>query len=172
MYMLDLINKVEDTIFASAEYSGEKSDSFGEVFTPRNVVIQRVLRCGEEKLCDKSRYWGDLFAGLGQYPIIIVKTLFKTLKSEIPDDYERLKYIVETQLHLGEIQPRSANSLAYYFQFEQGFKVNLYVGSSFDMPEDFFDLTWEERRIKYPNSCALEPVHPDDFIDPVAYLRE
>ena len=64
---------------------------------------------------------------------------------------------------MAEFQDVSANFIAYHFQMGQGFKVNLYVGDTLQMPEDLFDLSYDERRVKYPEHCVLEPVEPENL---------
>ena len=103
---------------------------------------------------DPSKTFLDPCAGKGNFPIYIVKKLFVHLKEHIVDEEERLKHIVEKQLFMAEFQRESAEFIATAFTFGKGYKVNLYVGDTLQMPEDFFDLSWEERREKYPDKVV------------------
>ena len=85
-------------------------------------------------------------AAKGNFPIYIVEKLFVHLQEHIPNEEERLKHIVEKQLFMAEYQKENAEFIATAFTFGKGYKVNLYVGDTLQMPEDFFDLPYEERR--------------------------
>ena len=49
-------------------------------------------------------------------------------------------------------------------------KVNLYVGDSLAMPDDFFELSYDERREKYPDNCILNPVEPAAVVEVPAVI--
>ena len=112
-------------------------------------------------LTDPSKTYFDPCAGKGNFPIILVKALMKTLAKAIPDEADRLKHIIENQIFMAEFQDTSANFIAYHFQMDRDLKVNLYKGDTLQMPDDFFDLSYDERRVKYPENCVLEPVEPE-----------
>jgi hypothetical protein len=57
---------------------------------------------------------------------------------------------------MAEFQRESAEFINELFKFGNDYKVNLYYGDTLKMPEDFFDLTWEERRIKYSDNCIIQ----------------
>ena len=156
--MLDII---KDQIEKASIYSKSKSDDHGEVFTPFDLIVEMIKKIPLTTLIDPSKTYFDPCAGKGNYPIILVKALMKTLAKAIPDESDRLKHIIESQLFMGEYQDTSANFIAYYFQMSVGLKVNLYVGDTLQMPEDFFELSYDERREKYPEHSVLEPVEPE-----------
>ena len=155
------IQKVYDAIEATSVYSKDKSDKHAEVFTSFNRIKKEVGKIPRHYWLDPSKTYFDPSAGKGNYPIILVKALMKTLAKAIPDEADRLKHIIENQIFMGEFQDTSANFIAYHFQMDRGLKVNLYVGDTLKMPDDFFDLSYDERREKYPDNCVLEPVEPE-----------
>jgi hypothetical protein len=53
---------------------------------------------------------------------------------------------------MSEFQPESAQVIQEIFSNGGRYRLNLFVGDSLTMPEDFFDLTPDERRQKYPNN--------------------
>lgn len=156
-----MLDNIKDQIAKASTYSKSKSDAHGEVFTPFDLIAEMVKKIPLTTLTDPSKTYFDPCAGKGNYPIILVKALMKTLAKAIPDEADRLKHIIENQLFMGEYQDTSANFIAYYFQMSVGLKVNLYVGDTLQMPEDFFELSYDERREKYPDNCVLEPVEPE-----------
>ena len=152
--MKELINKVSKLITDKSSYSKEKSDQHGEVFTPNELIYEMISKLPRDIWEDPSKTFLDPCSGKGNFPIYIVKKLFVHLKEHIVDEEERLKHIVEKQLFMAEFQRESAEFIATAFTFGKGYKVNLYVGDTLQMPEDFFDLSWEERREKYPDKVV------------------
>ena len=151
-----VISKVSKLITGKSSYSKEKSDKHGEVFTPNELIYEMISKLPRDIWEDPSKTFLDPCAGKGNFPIYIVKKLFIHLQEHIVDEEERLRHIVENQLYMAEYQKKSAEFIATAFTFGKDFKVNLYVGDTLEMPEDFFDLNWEERREKYPENCIID----------------
>ena len=135
-------------------YSKDKSDKLGEVFTPTELINEMIDQLPEELLYDKDKTWFDPCAGKGNFPIIIVGRLFRNLSEQIPNDGERIHHIIENQLYMAEYQRESAEVIDSVFSYGGRLKVNLYVGNTLEMPNDFFDLSYEDRREKYPQHCV------------------
>ena len=152
--MKGIISKVSKLITDKSSYSKEKSDKHGEVFTPNELIYEMISKLPRDIWEDPSKTFLDPCSGKGNFPIYIVKKLFVHLQEHIVDEEERLKHIVEKQLFMVELQRESAEFIATAFTFGKGYKVNLYVGDTLQMPEDFFDLSWEERRKKYPDKVV------------------
>ena len=152
--MLDRILEVNKQIRAASSYSKEKSDKHGEVFTPSKLIVEMTEKLPKEIWRDPSKTFFDPCAGKGNFPIYIVARLWAGLERVIPDEHQRLKNIVEQQLFMGEFQAESAQFIAEKFKFGLDLKVNLYHGDTLTMPDDFFELDYDERRIKYPEHCA------------------
>ena len=153
--MKEVITKVSKLISDKSSYSKEKSDKHGEVFTPNELIYEMISKLPREIWEDKTKTFFDPCAGKGNFPIYIIKKLFIHLQEHIVDEEERLKHIVENQLYMAEYQRESAEFIATAFTFGKGYKVNLYVGDTLEMPEDFFDLSWKERRDKYPTNVVF-----------------
>ena len=146
--------KISKLIADKSSYSKEKSNKHGEVFTPNELIYEMISKLPRDIWEDPSKTFLDPCSGKGNFPIYIVKKLFVHLQEHIVDEEERLKHIVEKQLFMAEFQRESAEFIATAFTFGKGYKVNLYVGDTLQMPEDFFDLSWEERREKYPDKVV------------------
>jgi type I restriction-modification system DNA methylase subunit len=149
-----ILNKLSQVIQEESTYSKEKSDKHGEVFTPPELINQMLNGLPRDVWEDKTKTWFDPCAGKGNFPILILKRLFIHLQEHITDHEERLKHIIENQLYMAEFQPHSAYVIDKIFSFKGKYKVNLYVGDTLKMPEDFFDLSYEERHEKYPENCV------------------
>ena len=150
--MKAILNKISNRIQQESTYSKGKSDELGEVFTPPELINEMLNQLPRDIWEDKDKTWFDPAVGKGNFPIIILKRLFVHLQEHIIDDEERLKHIIENQLYMAEYQEESAEFTDLVLSFGGRYKVNMYVGDTLSMPEDFFDLSWEERRIKYPNN--------------------
>lgn len=94
----------------------------------------------------------DPCAGFGNFPAVIITKLMNTLKNHIPDTESRYKHIVENMIYMAEFQRESAALIEKTFS-DGEYKLNLYVGDTLTMPNDFFDLSYDERRAKYPQNC-------------------
>lgn len=152
--MKEVISKASKLISEKSTYSKNKSDKHGEVFTPNELIYEMISKLPRDVWEDKTKTFFDPCAGKGNFPIYLIKKLFVHLQEHIEDEEERLRHIVENQIYMAEYQRESAEFIASVFTFDKGYKVNLYVGDTLQMPEDFFDLSWEERREKYPENVA------------------
>ena len=149
--MKQILNKISNRIQQESTYSQTKSNELGEVFTPPELINEILNQLPREIWEDKTKTWFDPCAGKGNFPILIIKRLFVHLQEHIVDEEERLKHIIENQLYMAEYQRESAEFTDLILSFGGRYKVNMYVGDTLNMPEDFFDLSWEERRRKYPD---------------------
>lgn len=151
------LNKISNRIQQESTYSKDKSDKHGEVFTPPELINEMLNQLPREVWEDKTKTWFDPAAGKGNFPILILKRLFVHLQEHIVDEEERLKHIIENQLYMAEYQRESAEFIDLIFSFGGRYKVNLYVGDTLNMPDDFFDLSWEERQRKYQENVVPQP---------------
>jgi len=146
--MEEQIQQVFDEIQNLSTYSKEKSDNHGEVFTPPELINDMLDQLPAELWSDKTKTWFDPAAGNGNFHIIVLKRLFDGLSSQIPDDRERVKHIVEKQLYFAEYQRISARNTAELFSFGGLCEVNIYCGNTLDMPGDYFNLETTNTVIK------------------------
>ncbi|MUV07058.1 restriction endonuclease [Planococcaceae bacterium Storch 2/2-2] len=73
-----------------------------QIFTPKRVVQMMIQELEEENptiFSDRTKKFADLYAKSGLYITEIVKKLNKGLKDEIPDEQERIKWILENQVY-------------------------------------------------------------------------
>lgn len=74
-----------------------------QIFTPRSVVKMMVDALEKENpniFSDKTVKFADLYVKSGMYITEIVKKLNEGLKEEIPDESERIKWILENQVYV------------------------------------------------------------------------
>lgn len=149
---MDLVKYLKDEVKNAAIYSKDKSNKHGEVFTPPSLIKEMVGSLDEEAFTDPSKTFFDPCCGKGNFPVFIIQGLMKGLESHFPKTKDRYKHIIENMLYMAEYQRESAEFVNDLFSLDGEFKVNLYVGDALTMPDDFFDLSYEERKIKYPNN--------------------
>lgn len=149
---MNFIQKIKDKVNKESTYSKDKSDVHGEVFTPESLIKEMCKALPKDGWYDSTKTYLDPCAGKGNFPVIIIEKLMFTLQKEFPIKIERYKHIIEKQLYMCEYQRESAQFIYDLLSGNGKYKVNLYVGDSLKLPEDFFDLSYEERKIKYPEN--------------------
>lgn len=73
-----------------------------QIFTPRRVVKMMVDALEKENpniFKDKTKIFADLYVKSGLYITEVVKKLNQGLKDEIPNEHERIKWILENQVY-------------------------------------------------------------------------
>ena len=132
-------------------YDKQKSKDLGEVFTPGSLIKDMLRQLPKEVWSDMNKKWFDPCAGKGNFPAFIVHNLMTGLRTVIPNEEARYKHIVENMLYMSEYQQESAEAIERLFNPDGKYQLNLHVGDTLGMPEDFFDIPLTERRFKYPN---------------------
>lgn len=150
---MDLVKYLKDEVKKRAIYSKDKSNKYGEVFTPPKLIKEMLSSLPEDAFMDPNKTFLDPCCGFGNFPVFIIQGLMKGLESHFPKSKDRYKHIIENMLYMAEYQRESAEFVNNLFSLDGEFKVNLYVGDTLTMPDDFFDLSYEERKIKYPENC-------------------
>lgn len=150
--ILDEIIALDNLIQESCQYSKERSDKFGEVFTPPELIEEMLDKFPQEIWTDKTKTIFDPCAGKGNFHIKALRRLFESLKKQIPDEELRLKNIIENQLLFGELQKNSAQFIAKHFSFGRNLEVNLYFGNVLEMPGNYFDYPYAVRKKKFPKN--------------------
>ncbi len=148
----DLIKQVE----AVSVHSKDKVKKFGQVFTPTHLIQEMCDSLSPETWSDPNRTVFDPTAGKGNMIAIVVTRMMAGLKDIIQDEEARYKHIMENMIYQGELQLENALEIERIFNPDGKYKLNLYVGDVLKMPEDFFDLPYEERLKKYPQNCSAQ----------------
>ena len=117
----------------------DKSDQYGEVFTPLWLVDQMILKASVEKL-HSSKSTLDLCAGWGQFTIRMVRALANYNK-----DFDVYKWLKENHTFI-ELQLESAYKLLNIF----GCDINLLIGDALEIEKvkkwneiNYFDNHWK-----------------------------
>ena len=122
------------------------------MFTPWKLINEMCDGFPKEDWSTPTITFLDPCTGRGNMPAVIVQRLMAGLKEFCPDESERYRHIMEKQIYMGELQRENAMAIDRIFNPDKTLQLNLYVGDSLKMPEDFFDLPFRERIKKYPRN--------------------
>ena len=104
---MQIIQEVKKEILNRSIRTKEKSDEFGEVFTPFSLISDMLDLVKEEDWSNPETTFYDPCAGKGNFPILIIERLFEGLKGVIPDEQKRINHILRNQLFMTEYQEDS-----------------------------------------------------------------
>jgi len=128
-----------DDIKNNIKVDKEKSDQYGEVFTPLWLVDKMILKATVEKL-HRSNSTLDLCAGWGQFTIRMIRAL-----ANYDKDFDVYKWLKENHTFI-ELQLESAYKLMHIF----GLDINLLIGDALQIEKvhkwdgiNYFDNSWK-----------------------------
>ena len=140
-------------IWKKSRYSKEKSDSFGEVFTPKILIEKMISKSVDLEAID----WKnpdlkllDYCSGNGNISSVYLETLMESLSDKIENPSERYRHIVENMIYIIEYQRENAKFISESYNPTGELKMNIYVGDGLLIPEEYWDLEYEDRVKKYP----------------------
>jgi hypothetical protein len=122
-----------------SKHDRAKSKKLGEVFTPPSLIKDMLRQLPKNVWKDSTKTWFDPCAGKGNFPAFIVHNLMHGLQAEFPNESTRYKHIMENMIYMAEYQEESAQAIRDTFNPNGDIKLNLYVGDTLAMPEDYFD---------------------------------
>ena len=152
---------VSEDIKSNIKVDKEKSNQYGEVFTPLWLVDKMILKATVEKL-HQSKSTLDLCAGYGQFTIRMIRAL-----ANYDKDFDVYKWLKENHT-LIELQLESAYKLLYIF----GVDINLLIGDALKIRQvenwngvSIFNQYWKEvpigwlqENIKYSEKEFVEKI--------------
>ena len=115
----------------------EKQEN-GEVFTPVHIIDDMLnnLDTHYTKENNKSIFtelnfkWFDPASGMGNFPIIIYLRLMEGLKTQIEDDKERKRHILENMLYMSEFNKKNVFICKQIFDIKDEYNLNLHEGDT------------------------------------------
>jgi len=129
---MQIIQEVKKEILDRSIRTKEKSDEFGEVFTPYHLISDMLDLVKEEDWSNPETTFYDPCAGKGNFPILIIERLFKGLEGVILNEQERLEHIVGKQLFMTEYQESSYNETKELFS-RFGVELNFKLGNALEI---------------------------------------
>ena len=112
----------------------------GEVFTPLYLVKEMLDKLDEAYIKEHGKSifteigfkWLDPAVGIGNFPIILYQELMKGLSTQIPNDKERIKHILEQMIYSAELTPKNVFIYKKIFCGDK-YKLNIYEGDTLQM---------------------------------------
>lgn len=99
----------------------QKSDTFGEVFTPIWLVDEMLQRVSDYDWKNQNKVTLDLCAGYGQFTV----RMLRKKASLLGNKFDVLKFLNETH-YFSELQLSSCYKLMHIYSY----KINLFIGDS------------------------------------------
>ena len=117
----------------------EKKEN-GEVFTPLSLVNEMLDKLDEAYIKEHGKSiftedefkWLDPAVGIGNFPIIVYQRLMKGLISQLPNEEERRKHILEDMIYSAELTPKNVFIYKKIFCGDK-YKLNIYEGDTLKM---------------------------------------
>tara|TARA_B110000483_G_scaffold3711_1_gene4383 strand:- start:12282 stop:13670 length:1389 start_codon:yes stop_codon:yes gene_type:complete len=114
-------------------YSKEKKEQYGEIFTPYSLIEKMLNLLNEEHFTNPNTKWLDPGSGTGFFSIYLYWKLFDGLKNIIPNETRRKKHIIENMIYMVEIQEQNTNILKKIFGLKANiFNVDFLIASHID----------------------------------------
>ena len=118
----------------------EKQEN-GEVFTPMSLVFEMldnldkhyIKEHGRSIFTEPSFKWFDPASGMGNFPVAVYLKLMEGLKTQIPNDEDRKKHIIENMLYMSELNKKNVFISHQIFNMNNQFKLNLYEGDTLEL---------------------------------------
>jgi hypothetical protein len=115
----------------------EKQEN-GEVFTPMSEVNEELDKLDEYyiKVNKKSIFtelnfkWFDPAVGMGNFQVAVYLRLMIGLKSQIPNEQDRKKHIIENMLYMSELNKKNCHIIKQIFNVNNEYNLKLHEGDT------------------------------------------
>ena len=118
----------------------EKQEN-GEVFTPMCLVFEMLDNLDKHYIKEHRRSiftepsfkWFDPASGMGNFPVAVYLKLMEGLQTQIPNDEDRKKHIIENMLYMSELNKKNVFISHQIFNMNNQYKLNLYEGDTLEL---------------------------------------
>ena len=118
----------------------EKQEN-GEVFTPMCLVFEMldnldkhyIKEHGRSIFTEPSFKWFDPASGMGNFPVAVYLKLLEGLTTQIPNNEDRKKHIIENMLYMSELNKKNVFISHQIFNINNQYKLNLYEGDTLEL---------------------------------------
>lgn len=118
----------------------EKQEN-GEVFTPMCLVFEMLDNLDKHYIKEHGRSifteptfkWFDPASGMGNFPVAVYLKLMEGLKTQISNDEDRKKHIIENMLYMSELNKKNVFISHQIFNMNNQYKLNLYEGDTLEL---------------------------------------
>lgn len=143
IYNIKELDKLLEFINANLAPKQTEKKERGEVFTPMKLVNEMLDALPKDVWRNKDYKWLDPAAGMGNFPVAVYMRLMEGLKTEIQNEEERRKHILEKMLYMVELDKANVFMMKKIF-CGTTYKLNIFEGSFLDYntggSKDKFDI--------------------------------
>jgi hypothetical protein len=114
----------------------EKQEN-GEVFTPMSEIEEELDKLDEHyKVNKKSIFtelyfkWFDPAVGMGNFMVAVYLRLMIGLKSQMPNEKDRKKHIIENMLYMSELNKKNCHVIKQIFNVNNEYNLKLHEGDT------------------------------------------
>jgi hypothetical protein len=112
-----------------------------EVFTSMSLVFEMLDNLDKHYIkehkksifTEHSFKWFDPSSGMGNFPVAVYLKLMEGLKSQIPNDEDRKKHIIENMLYMSELNKKNVFISHQLFNMNKQYKLNIYEGDTLEL---------------------------------------
>jgi hypothetical protein len=139
--LIDKPKELLELIDSCLKPKQSEKKQFGEVFTPMWLIYEMINNLdicyaksnGKSIFTEMSFKWFDPASGMGNFPVAVYLKLMEGLKSQIPNDEDRKKHILENMLYMSELNKKNVFICHQIFNINNQYKLNLYEGDSLQL---------------------------------------
>ena len=139
--LIDKPNELLELIDSCLKPKQKEKQENGEVFTPMSLVFEMldnldkhyIKEHGRSIFTDPSFKWFDPASGMGNFPVAVYLKLMEGLKTQIPNNEERKKHIIENMLYMSELNKKNVFISHQIFNMNNEYKLNLYEGDTLEL---------------------------------------
>jgi hypothetical protein len=100
-------NAIEEKIEQYLSVRADEKDKFGEVFTPVQLIEEMLDELPKNVWSNPELKWLDPANGIGNFPMVVYKHLFKGLEKWEPNEETRSDWIIQKMLYMVELNPKN-----------------------------------------------------------------
>jgi hypothetical protein len=139
--LIDRPKELLELIDSCLKPKQSEKKQFGEVFTPMSLIYEMINNLdicyvkinGKSIFTEPNLKWLDTASGMGNFPVAVYLKLMEGLKSQIPNDEDRKKHILENMLYMSELNKKNVFICHQIFNINSQYNLNLYEGDTLEL---------------------------------------
>ena len=139
--LIDKPKELLELIDSCLKPKQSEKKQFGEVFTPMSLIYEMINNLdicyvkinGKSIFTEPNLKWLDTASGMGNFPVAVYLKLMEGLKSQIPNDEDRKKHILENMLYMSELNKKNVFICHQIFNINSQYNLNLYEGDTLEL---------------------------------------
>ena len=139
--LIDKPKELLELIDSCLKPNQKEKQKYGKVFTPMHLVFEMLEKLdkhyikihGRSIFAEKEFKWFDPAVGMGNFPVAVYLKLMDGLKTQIPNDEERKRHIIENMLYMSEIIQKNVFVCHQIFNVNNQYKMNIYEGDTLEL---------------------------------------